>query len=192
MTHTGEPSEPVFRKVDEQEIHRGYMVRLTDSTFEGPDGHRFHRDVVHTPNAVGVVPVDRGADGRWEVVLVGQYRAALERDVIEIPAGICDVDGEATEATAQRELREEAGFLARVIKPLVDYHPAPGFTTHRTAVVLGVGLDPVDRAADGVEEEHMTIRRIALDDAIALIHDGTITDGKTVVGLLLARAQLQD
>ena len=185
-------SDPLFRKVDEREIHQGFLVRLTDSTYEGPDGERFHRDVVHTPNAVGIVPVDRGADGRWEVVLVHQYRAAVERDLAEIPAGMCDVDGEAVEETAQRELREEAGFLARVIRPLAAFHPAPGFTTHRTHVVLGVGLDPVERAADGIEEQHMTVERIALDEAVACIHAGEITDGKTVVGLLLARAQLSD
>jgi 8-oxo-dGTP pyrophosphatase MutT (NUDIX family) len=185
-------TDPLFRKVDEREIHQGYLVRLTDSTFEGPGGEVFHRDVVHTPNAVGIVPVDRGADGRWEVVLVHQYRAAVEQDMAEIPAGMCDVPDEAVEATAQRELREEAGYLARVIKPLAAFHPAPGFTTHTTHVVLGVGLDPVERAADGIEEHHMEIERVALDDAVARIHDGRITDGKTVVGLLLARAQLAD
>lgn len=185
-------TEPGFRHVAEREIHQGYLVRLTDTTIAGPGGETFHRDVVHTPNAVGVVAVDRGADGRWEVVLVRQYRAAVDAELDEIPAGMCDVAGEAPEETAQRELREEAGYLARVLKPLVTFHPAPGFTTHRTTVVLGVGLDAVDRAADGIEEQHMTIERISLDDAVARVRAGEITDGKSVVGLLLAHEQLSD
>jgi 8-oxo-dGDP phosphatase len=183
---------PAFRKVEEREIHQGFLVRLTDSTFEGPGGETFHRDVVHTPNAVGIVAVDRGADGGWEVVLVRQYRAAVDAEMVEIPAGMCDVEGEAPEQTALRELREEAGYSARVVRPLTSFHPAPGFTTHRTWVVLGVGLDEVGREADGIEEQHMTVERMPLDTAVAMVRAGAITDGKTVVGLLLADAQLSD
>lgn len=183
-------SEPVFRKVDEREIHQGYIVRLTTTTFEGPTGEHFERDVVHTSDAVAIVPVDRGSDGRWEVVLVRQYRAAVERDLVEIPAGMCDVDGEVPEQTARRELIEEAGYVCDEVSFLVDVHPAPGFTTHRCTVMLGVGLTPVEREADGIEEQHMTVERVGLDDAIAMIESGEITDGKTVAGLLTARARL--
>jgi 8-oxo-dGDP phosphatase len=181
---------PTFRKVDEHQVHQGYIVRLTTTTFEGPTGERFERDVVHTSDAVAIVPVDRGSDGRWEVVLVRQYRAAIERDLVEIPAGMCDVDGEEPEQTARRELVEEAGYTCGEVTFLVDVHPAPGFTTHRCTVMLGVGLTPVERRADGIEEQHMTVERIALDDAVAMIESGEITDGKTVAGLLIARSRL--
>ncbi|MGY6499672.1 MAG: NUDIX hydrolase [Acidimicrobiales bacterium] len=180
-----------FRRISEREIHRGYIVRLTESTFVDPAGEEFRRDVVHTPNAVGIVPVDRGEGGGWDVVLVRQFRAPLESLLLEIPAGMCDVDGEQVEATAQRELAEEAGYRARVLRPLTTFHPAAGFTTHRTALVLGVGLDPVDRAADGVEEQHMTIERMPLSQALDLVEGGEITDAKTVIGLLMAAARLE-
>lgn len=183
-------SRPAFRKVGERELHRGYLVRLTESTFEGPDGQEFRRDVVHTPNAVAIVPVDRGEVG-WDVVLVHQYRAPLDTFVTEIPAGMCDVEGEAPEVTALRELREEAGLVARVVKPLGTVHPAPGFTTHRTDILLGVGLDPTEREADGVEEQHMEIERLPLREALERVVDGRITDAKTVAGLLLADRQLE-
>lgn len=183
-------TDALFRKVDEREIHQGHIVRVTTTTFEGPDGERFERDVVHTSSAVAIVPVDRGTDGRWEVVLVRQFRAAVEHDLVEIPAGMCDVDGEAPEQTARRELVEEAGYECGEVRFLVDVHPAPGFTDHRCTVMLGVGLTPVERAADGIEEQHMVVERLPLDDAIAMIESGEITDGKTVSGLLSARARL--
>lgn len=181
-----------FRYLDERLIHKGYLVSLVEARFVAPDGEEFTRDVVRTPSAVGIVPVDRGADGGgWEVVLVRQFRAPLEAEIVEIPAGMCDVEGEAPEATAQRELEEEAGYRARVIKPLTTYHPAGGFTDHRTTIVLGVGLDAVDRRADGIEENHMSIERVPLAEAVARVERGEITDGKTALGLLLAQRHLE-
>ncbi len=181
-----------FRRLDERLIHQGYLVRLVEARFVSPNGEEFARDVVRTPSAVGIVPVDRAPDGgHWEVILVRQFRSPIEAELVEIPAGMCDVDGEPPEATAQRELEEEAGFRARVIRPLTTYHPAAGFTDHRTAIVLGVGLDPVDRRADGIEEDHMTIERVALSEAVDRVERGEITDGKTALGLLLAHRHLE-
>ena len=179
-----------FRRQAEHELHRGVVVRLTRSTFTAPDGTTFDRDVVHTPDAVAVVPVDRGPDGGWEVVLVGQYRPALDAVVLEIPAGMCDVDGEPSDSTARRELEEEAGYRTGPTELLTAFHPAPGFATHRTEIRLAVGLEPVPRRAHGVEEHWMTVERLALADALARCTDGQITDAKTLIGLLLAAGRL--
>ena len=180
-----------FRRLDERQIHQGYVISLVEARFVAPDGAEFTRDVVRTPSAVAIVPVDRGADGRWEVVLVRQYRAPLETVLVEIPAGMCDVDGEPVEETAQRELGEEAGYRARVVGPLAHYHPAPGFSDHRTTILLGIGLDEVERSTHGAEEDHMTVERIPLDDAVAMVEGGEITDGKTALGVLLALRRLE-
>jgi 8-oxo-dGTP pyrophosphatase MutT (NUDIX family) len=179
-----------FRRTGDREIHQGHVIRVVEASFVGPGGESFTRDVVRTPSAVSIVPVDRGADDRWEVVLVRQFRGPIEQHLLEIPAGMCDVDGEPAEETAQRELAEEAGYRARVIRPLTTYHPAAGFTDHHTTILLGVGLDQVGRSAHGIEEQHMTIERIPLDAAVALIDAGEITDGKTIVGVLMARDRL--
>src|SRR4051794_28940678 len=101
------PSE-TFGKESEREIYEGRIIRVTSGTFRDPDGESFERDIVHHPGAVSVVPLLD--DGR--VVLVRQYRAALDVDLLEIPAGIRDVDGEAPEVTASRELAEEIGMRA--------------------------------------------------------------------------------
>jgi ADP-ribose pyrophosphatase len=180
-----------FRRVGERDLHRGHLVHLVAATVEGPEGTTFERDVVRTPDAVGVVAADRDADGAWWVVLVRQYRAAVDAWVLEVPAGMRDVDGEAVEATARRELEEEAGVVADRLEPLGAIHPAPGFTTHRTDLVLATGLTPTARRADGIEETAMTVERLPLAEAVALVRAGAITDAKTSVGLLLARDHLE-
>lgn len=179
-----------FRRVGEHQIHQGHILSLVEATFAADDGTEFTRDVVRTPAAVGVVAVDRAPRGTWEVVLVRQFRAPIEQLLLEIPAGMCDVEGEAPEETAQRELAEEAGYRAEEISLLTVFHPAAGFTDHRTTIVLGVGLEAVPRAAHGIEEQHMTVETMALDDALALVASGEITDAKTIIGLSLARDRL--
>lgn len=179
-----------FRRVRDHQIHRGHVIEVVEATFVTEDGTEFTRDVVRTPSAVGIVPVDRGPDGRWEVVLVRQFRSPIEALMLEVPAGMCDVDGEAVEETGQRELMEEAGYRARRISRLTSFHPAAGFTDHRTTILLGTGLDPVERTAHGIEEEHMTIERVPLDAALDQVRSGEITDAKTIIGLLLAAERL--
>jgi len=179
-----------FRKVGEEAIYSGYVIRVTVSHFVGPKGEEFQRDVVHTRGAVAVVPIEWDPEGAPLVVLVRQYRAPLEATLLEIPAGMRDVEGEAPEATARRELAEEIGMEAATLEPLVHYVPAAGFTDQRTQVFLGVDLKPCGAAAHGVEEEYMTIERHGLADAIAMIDSGQIVDGKTIIGLLMARDRL--
>lgn len=180
-----------FRRLDERLVHQGYVIRTVEARFEGPDGQEFTRDVVRTPSAVAVVPVDRGPAGAWQVVLVRQYRAPIETSLLELPAGMCDVEGESAEETAQRELTEEAGYRARVLRPLITYHAAAGFSDHQTTIVLGLGLDEVGRQAHGIEEQHMEVETLDLADALTLVDRGLITDAKTIIGLLLAQRQLE-
>ena len=92
-----------FRRVAEKELYRGSLISVAEGTFTAPDGSTFSRDVVRHPGAVSVVPVLGETD---EVLLLRQYRAPIDRDLLEIPAGKRDVSGEPPEATARRELAE--------------------------------------------------------------------------------------
>src|SRR5205085_1055929 len=93
-----------FRKRSERVVHRGPLITVAVGTFESPDGSTFERDIVHHPGAVSVVPV---VDGGESVLLVRQYRAAVDGALPEIPAGKRDIAGEPPEQTARRELIEE-------------------------------------------------------------------------------------
>src|SRR5271155_2152520 len=100
------PERSEFRFIGERERFRSSFIRLVTGTLVGPDGFTFERDIVRHPGAVCVVPIEN--DGK-DVVMVRQYRAALDRFILEIPAGKRDVFGEPPEMTARRELIEEVG-----------------------------------------------------------------------------------
>ncbi len=175
-----------FRKTGEEQLYQGHVISLGVGTFVGPDDEPFTRDVVHHPGAVSVVPLlddDR-------VVLVRQYRAALDTWLLEIPAGKRDIPGEPPEVTAGRELAEEVGYVAAELTLLARFHNSAGFSDELSFVYLGTALTATATDLQGVEEEHMTIEVVALDDVDALIRQAEITDAKTIIGLTLTLRRL--
>ena len=174
-----------FRLHGEEAVYDGHVMRVVIGTFEGPDGDSFTRDIIRHPGAVAVLPLHE--DGT--VTLVRQYRAPLDAHVLEIPAGIRDVEGEPTEDTAVRELAEEVGLEAAHLEHLVSFHNAPGMSDEVVDVYLATGLRTVDSDAQGPEEQAMTIERHHLDDLGAMIADGRLTDAKTVIAVALVRAR---
>jgi ADP-ribose pyrophosphatase len=175
-----------FRRLHETPIYQGFVIRVTNETFESPTGEEFDRDVVHVPPAVAIVPVLANGD----VVCVRQFRPALGQDLLEIPAGMCDVEGEALVDTAQRELGEEAGYRAGTIEHLCTYHGSAGFSDARLDIFLGLDLVEVASQSHSEEEAHMTVECVALRDAPRLIATKEIVDAKTIIGMLLARDRL--
>jgi 8-oxo-dGTP pyrophosphatase MutT (NUDIX family) len=175
---------PAFRHLGDRLVHRGYIWNLAVSTFESPDGELFERDIIRSPGAVGVVPL-LFDDGVPMVVFVRQYRGPLDRLVLEIPAGMRDVPGEALEVTASRELVEEVGLSAGHLQYLTEFYPSAGMTDSTLHLYLGTDLAPVERDLHGPEETHMEVVRLPLAEAVAMVVGGEIHDAKTVIGLLL-------
>jgi ADP-ribose pyrophosphatase len=169
-----------FEPVRETLVFEGFRFRVSRVELRAPDGSLMERDVVRHPGAVAVVPLHD--DGT--VTLVEQFRAALGHELIELPAGIRDVEGEADALTANRELAEEVGLRAQDLEHLVTFHNSPGFTDESLAIFLGTGLEPVPSSRQGPEEEAMRVLRLPLGDALAMVDDGRITDAKTIIGLL--------
>lgn len=179
------PDGPGFRHLEDRLIHQGSVVGFYEGTFESPDGHVFHRDIVRHPGAVSVVPVD-GDD----VILVRQYRAPIDQLLLEIPAGKRDVDGEDPVVTASRELAEEVGMAAGSLEPLVSMHHSPGFCDEFQHIYLATDLRVVPQELDGIEEQHLTVERVPFETAVGYCYDGTITDAKSIVGILAAARHL--
>lgn len=178
---------PAFRKLAEREVHRGSLITVAVGRFAAPGGEEFERDIVHHPGAVSVVPLlDDGT-----VVLVRQYRAAIDLDLLEIPAGKRDVAGEPPELTAHRELAEEIGMRAGRLELLAEFYNSPGFCDEHSFVFLGRELEPCDNSLQGVEEQHMTVEHVALADVPGLIASGELVDAKSIIGLSLAREALR-
>lgn len=172
-----------FETVARRTTHEGFSTVHVD-TVRMPDGVEVERELVDHVDAVAVVPVmDDGM-----VVLLRQYRHPVGGYLLEIPAGILDVDGESLEDAAQRELAEEIGMRAERLEHLTTFWNSAGWNTERTHVYVGRGLRPAP-PPDGFESVHeeadMEIVRLPLADAVAEVRSGRITDAKTVIGLLL-------
>ena len=176
-----------FRKLHERTLVQSSLLNVAVGTFEAPDGQRFERDLVHHPGAVVMVPVDERTN---EVVFVRQYRAPLDTELLEVPAGKRDVKGEAPEVTAARELVEETGLEAGRLQLIGHFFNSPGFSDEESWCFLATDLHSVPDERHGIEEEHMTVERYPLSQAEELVRSGEITDAKTIIGLFLARAVL--
>jgi ADP-ribose pyrophosphatase len=178
---------PLFRKVAETTVYDGPLICLSTTEFEGPGGARIERDIVHHPGAVVVVPLT--ADGG--VMMVRQFRAAIGADLLEIPAGKRDVDGEPTEVTAARELAEEVGRRAGRLDLLARFYNSPGFSDEFTHLYLARDLEEVPLDRQGAEEQHMTVEVVPLDLVPELIASGELVDAKSIIGVCLARERLE-
>jgi 8-oxo-dGDP phosphatase len=180
-----------FRRVSERTVHEGHVWDLAVVEFQAPDGSSFTRDIVRSPGAVGVLPLVFDAEGNPSVVLVSQYRPPYERAIIEVPAGMRDVEGEDTAEVAQRELIEEAGLRAGHLELLTEILPSPGMTDSVTSLYLATECTPVPHDRHGPEEEHMELLHVPLTEAVAMVERGEIADAKSVIALLLTDRRLR-
>ena len=170
-----------FEKLGEVELVAGKVVTFARVTLRDPGGVEFERDVLRHPGVVAALPLHDDDT----VTLVRQYRAAIDREVLEVPAGTRDIPGEPPAVAMARELAEEAGLAAEALHELATYHVAPGLTDEMIVLYLARGLTEVPTDRHGPEEQAMTVERIPFDAALAMVEDGRITDAKTIIGLTL-------
>jgi ADP-ribose pyrophosphatase len=160
-------------------VFNGRLIEVRIERFRHPDGEEVSREIVRHRGAVGIVAHD---DER--VWLVRQPRETVEANLLEIPAGRLDVDGESPLEAAQRELAEEVGLGAERWRPIFTFYTSAGFTDERVHLFHATGLH--EARAESEENERIEIvpwPLATLDDAI-----GESRDGKTLIGLLwLAR-----
>ena len=170
------------RQINSSEAFRGRLITVRVDEVELENGHRTRREVVEHPGAVAIVPVL----GSGEIVLVRQFRYAVGRTLLELPAGTREPD-EAAGHTATRELREETGYAARHWELLTRFFVSPGWCTEELIIYRARELTALD--ADLDEDEQVEVVAVRPNEIMGLMRDGEIADAKTVTGLLL---HLQD
>lgn len=180
-----------FRRLSEVPVHQGHVWHVAVAEFSAPDGTLFRRDIVRSPGAVGVLPLLRDPEGRPSVVLVSQYRPPYDTSIIEIPAGMRDIEGEDTAAVARRELQEEVGLAAGHLHRLGEIYPSPGMTDSVTTLYLATDCTTVASDRQGPEEEHMEVLHVPFTAALDMVDRAEIRDAKSVAALLLAERHLQ-
>lgn len=166
----------------------GGSWRLLAKAVELPDGNTVERGIIDHPGAVVIVPLRQTVDGP-EVIMLRQYRLALDETILELPAGTREWQ-EDWLACAQRELREETGYRADHFHALGSCWPAPGLSNELMAIYLarGLHLDPLPQDSDEIIE----IQPYLLRDLVNMALGDQLQDAKSVVGLLRAAFFLQD
>lgn len=158
-------------------IFSGRVFSVERRRYEWGD-ERFDREIAVHPGAVAVLPVEGD-----EVVLLRQWRAAVDRTVLEVVAGTRDVEGESEEQTARRELEEEAGLTCSALEPLCSFWNSPGWSSQRSQVFMATGLRPVPRRPTGPEEAAIEVVRLTLADALAEVERDAPADATTLLAL---------
>lgn len=171
------------KTLDSEILYSGRILNLRLSTVEVEGGHISKREIVEHKGAVAVVAV---TDER-ELLMVRQFRIAIDREMLEIPAGLIE-PGEDPESTALRELKEETGYTAENIRKLHTYYTSPGFTDELVHVYLATGLTPGEMDLD--EGEVLEVEKYSLDEVEELLT--SIDDSKTVIGLLYLLKHIEE
>jgi 8-oxo-dGTP pyrophosphatase MutT (NUDIX family) len=164
-----------------ESVYRGRLVDVRVESFRHADGEVVKREIVRHQGAVGVVAYDE------EVVwLVRQPREAVGQELLEIPAGRLDVEGEQPAETARRELAEEIGRAARDWEPILSYYSSPGFTDERVYLFCATGL--YEQRAESEENERIEVVPWPLSGLARAIEQ--CRDAKTLIGLLWLERRL--
>jgi len=158
-------------------LHEGRHFSFLVDDVELPNGHVTQRDIVRHPGAVAIVPLL--GDGR--VVLVRQYRYAAGRALLEIPAGTLE-KGEPPLECAARELKEETGYEAEELEPVLSCFMAPGYSDEVIHFFTARGLREV--GADTEPDEDISVVPLGLAEVRRMIRENVIEDAKTIVGIL--------
>jgi ADP-ribose pyrophosphatase len=160
----------------------GRLLQVDVDRVRIPNGTELELEMIRHPGAAAVVPLlSDGDTADPTVLLIRQYRYAADGMVWEIPAGVLE-PGEAPEACARRELREETGADAQRIEHLTTIFTTPGFTDERIHLFLATGIRG-GTAAPNADELIETVA-VPMSRALGMVRDGEIRDGKTVVALL--------
>jgi ADP-ribose pyrophosphatase len=179
------PPEPE-RLLSRQVLAEGRLLTLRLDTVADADNEERRREVVVHPGGVAIVALT--ADRR--VLLVRQYRHAVERMLLEIPAGTLDRAADGTRedpgGAARRELAEETGYEAANWTLVARFFTAPGFATEEMHLYLATGLELAGDGPGPDADEHLELTSLPLDEALAMAEAGQFEDAKTLCGLLLA------
>ena len=180
-----------FRRIGDREVHQGHVWRVVVADFEAPDGTTFSRDVVRSPGAVAAVPLVFDAEGNPSVVLLRQYRPAYEREIIEIPAGMRDVEASRPRRRPAGSWPRRSGWRPGRLELLTELLPSPGLTDSVTTIYLASGLRTRRRAACTGPRRSTPSCSTSRSWRPWMVERGEVADAKSVVGLLLTERRVR-
>lgn len=168
-------------RIGSETIYEGRLITVRVDDVELPDGRRSHREVVEHPGAVGIVAMNPAGN----ILLIEQFRYAVGRTLLEIPAGTVEA-GESPEETARRELLEETGYRASALTEISRFFVSPGWANEEIVLYRAGTLSFAGHAPD--HDEILQIVEVDPARIPVLMRDGIIADAKTIIALHLDSA----
>ncbi len=164
-------------RLNRQLKYQGTILKIYEDTVMA-NGHEAHWDFIHHDGAAAVLPVTE----EGKILMVRQYRNALDRETLEIPAGKLDEPDEPKIQCAYRELEEETGYRSENLEYLISLNTTVAFCDEAIDIFVARNLIPSHQHLD--EDEVIEVEAWELDDLLKLIYDGKMTDGKTVAAIM--------
>ncbi|MEH7388225.1 NUDIX hydrolase [Bacillus sp. JJ1521] len=172
------------KTISREVLYEGKIIDLHIEEVELPNGNTSKRELIKHPGAVAILAL---TDDQ-KLVMVQQYRKALEKVIIEIPAGKLE-KGEAPEVTAKRELEEETGYDCETLTPLISFYTSPGFADELVHLFIAKGLKKIENPAGLDEDEFVDVLEVTLEEAIDFIKEQKIYDAKTAYAVQYLQLQ---
>ncbi len=163
-------------RLDRRLKYQGTILKIYEDTVIA-NGHEAHWDFIHHDGAAAVLPVME--DGR--ILMVRQYRNALNRETLEIPAGKLDFPEEPKIECAYRELEEETGYRTEHLEYLLSVNTTVAFCDEAIDIFVAKNLIPSHQHLD--DDEYIEVEKWELPDLLQMIYEGKIADGKTVAAI---------
>jgi len=167
-----------LKRLDRKVVHQGAILQMCQDTVETPSGAVVQYDFINHQGAAAAIPVLD--DGR--IVMVQQYRNALDRCTLEIPAGGLNGKDEPTMVCAMRECEEETGYRPRNAELLLSIYTTVAFCNEKIDIYMVDGLEPTSQNLD--EEEYVDCKIFTVKELLKKIDKGEIQDSKTVAAIL--------
>ena len=167
-----------YERLDRTLVYKGVIIDFYQDTVKVPNGNVVKWDFIGHKGAAAVVAVNE--DGK--LLMVRQYRNALDRETLEIPAGALDSVEEPTHVAAARELEEETGFKAGKLELLIKLRTTVAFCNEKIDVYLATDLQPSKQNLD--DDEFINVELHDIDELVQMIYDCKIEDSKTVAALM--------
>jgi ADP-ribose pyrophosphatase len=174
-----------FELIKSEVLLQGRAFKVRRDTLKTPDDRETKWEIVEHGGSVVILPVD----GEGNLLFVRQYRTAVGKELLELPAGTRD-ENEPFEECAAREIREETGMEAGKLQKLGEFYLVPGYSTELMAAFLATHLK--ENPLDADEDEFLDLEKIPIKQAIEMAERGEIQDAKSLAALLLGKSHLEN
>jgi ADP-ribose pyrophosphatase len=167
----------------ENTIYTGRIIKVKELNVSLPNGKSAKREIVEHPGAVAILAVTSDK----KIVLIKQFRKAVEEKLWEIPAGKLE-RGESPLACAQRELKEETGYISDCWQKLGEFYASPGFSNEIIHLFIAKNIYAAG-STNFDEDEYMEVYLLSMEEIEKLLREGKIKDAKTLTAILTEKTR---